>query len=179
MPSDNYQLVALPISEYLQNYLCGKLKVEPITIKGGSKATQIAITKRSFFGELIITNLKPSKSFNKNQSSFYIKISDQASNRTPGIPDTRNTIVKLPESKCIIIEKLLRSSLESELVAHIDGAIYAHNKAHGTKKGIAHDCIYNFMEKNGLPFSSSMFETLKKIYYRAKKTAKPFKTLAV
>ena len=179
MATEKFQYVALPIPEYLVNFLCGKLRVNSETLESGAKATSLPITRRSFFGEFIYDNLRVAHRFNKAESNFYIKISDHAKRRKRGVPDTRNRLVSLPPSKYIIIEKMLRNALETELLNYIEGSAFAYEQIKGTRKGIVHKAIYDFMIKNGVPFSSTTFETLKKIYTRAKKRSKPLKTLTV
>lgn len=174
-----YQLVALPIPEYLIDYLCGKLNVRPIVLDNGSRATELPITRRTFFGEFIADNLKLSKSINKHQSNFYVKISDNISRRKKGIPDTRYNIVKINPTKYLVLEKILRNNLETDLVSFVKGSVYAYHEVKGKRKGMVHKSIYEFMQINGIPFSNSTFETLKKIYFRGKNIPKPLKTLTV
>lgn len=177
--TDKFQYVALPIPEYLVNFLCGKLRVASEDMPNGAKATALPITRRSFLGELIHSNLKVCKTIDKNPSNFYLKIADAPKRERKDSQDTRYHIVKLPPSKYLLIEKLLRNSIEIELVAYVSGCHFAHQKIKGTKKGLTHQAIYDFMLKNGVPISESTFETFKKIYYRGRKSPKALKTLMV
>ncbi|WP_156133237.1 hypothetical protein [Lacinutrix sp. Hel_I_90] len=179
MSRNNYQLVALPLKPHLVEFLCSKIKTPYCILESGSIATTLPISKRSFFGELIYTGLKPSKSFNKAQSNFYIAISDHAYRYKKSLPDTRNNIVKLPPENINLIEKLLREFLEVELVSYVNGAIFSNYKIKGTKKGIQHKAIEEFMFQNIITINESTFEMLRKIYDRANKTPKPLKLLQV
>ncbi|WP_422105569.1 hypothetical protein [Winogradskyella sp.] len=173
MSSDKYQLVPFPIPEHLVYYFSRKLGCEVEDLPDGSKCTKSVITKDSFYGETLYQSLEVSKSMKKTNSNFYIKIRSSICQDYKGMPDGRYNKYHLSKSALQFVIKHLKQVLKTELIAFVDGAVYANLKIKGTKKGITHNAIAQFMFRNRIHINKLTFESLRKMQYRAKKSNKP------
>ena len=174
MSVKHYQLVAFPIPEHLLYYFSRKLGSEVEELNSITNCTKSVITKRSFYGHRIYESLQESKTFKTEPSNFYLKISNTVRVNHPKLPDGRYIKYDMDAEAYLFIYKHLQQILKTELIAYVDGALFSHERSKGTKKGIVHRAISEFMFKNRILITETTFENLRKMQYRAKKTSKTF-----
>lgn len=172
MAEPSYQLVAFPVPEHLVYYFSRKLGSEVEELPDGSKCTASVITKDSFYGEAIFQSLEISKTIKTPPSNFYIKVRNSLAQHYKGLPNGTCSKYALPEKTLKFINKHLKQILKTELIAFVDGAVFANQKIKDTKKGITHRAITQFMFDNCILINETTFENLRKMQYRAKKQHK-------
>ncbi|TXE18614.1 hypothetical protein ES692_06105 [Psychroserpens burtonensis] len=172
MPTKNYQLVPFTVPEHLVYYFCKKLGTDVEVLNADSSCTALVISKHTFYGQKIYSTLGKATYHKTPKTNFYLKISNDLRTNYPSYPDGRYVNYTVDKETYYFVERHLQQLLKTELMSFVGGAVFAHHNLKGTKKGITHKAITQFMMQNHIPLTETSFENLRKLHYRTKKSGK-------
>lgn len=163
---DKTHIIPFPLPEYLADFISNQLRTPLQIVDDHTRVKAMHISRRSSFGKMILRCLEKSDKeiFVRKGLTIFITVSQYNRIHSKKLVEARGTFLKLSDESVLEIQEVFKDYFEAVLVSFVDGAHFGNNY----KKGKRDAAIRKFIKTYGIREEKSMFDRLKRMYYREK-----------